>query len=308
MKTKKSVIVGGTIAIDNVKTPTAEGSNLLGGSAAYASLATSFYHDSVNLVGIVGRDYPQEHLDMLASHGVDLTGVERSESASFTWSGEYMENMNDRETHEVALNVLESWEVKVPESISQSSIVVLANMSPENQLQMLDGCKADQRYVIADTMDLWIAIATEKLYEVLEKIDFLVINESEAREFTKTPNLVLAGERLLEKGPAHVIIKLGEFGAMLFGRDGSLFRCPAWPLKDVADPTGAGDSFLGGMAGYLANFDTVEFSFDDLRQAMVRGTVAASFTCEAFSTQKLQTATREDLDTRMAKLKEISLW
>ncbi len=304
----KSVIVGGTIAIDNVKTPSAEASNLLGGSASYASLATSFYHDSVNLVGIIGHDYPQEHLDMLASHGVDLTGVERSESASFTWSGEYMENMNDRETHAVSLNVLEGWEVKVPEAISGSELVVLANMSPENQLQMLAGCVSNERYVIADTMDLWIAIANEKLHEVLQKIDLLVINESEAREFAQTPNLVLAGERLLEKGPAHVIIKLGEFGAMLFAKDGGLFRCPAWPLKVVADPTGAGDSFLGGMAGYLASLDTLDFGFDDLRQAMVRGTVAASFTCEAFSTQKLQSVTRADLDARMAKLKEISSW
>ncbi|MFT5883221.1 MAG: sugar/nucleoside kinase (ribokinase family) [Crocinitomicaceae bacterium] len=304
----KSVIVGGTIAIDNVKTPSAEASNLLGGSASYASLATTFYHDSVNLVGIIGHDYPQEHLDMLSSHGVDLTGVERSESASFTWSGEYMENMNDRETHAVALNVLEGWEVKVPQEISGSQLVVLANMSPENQLQMLAGCVSDQRYVIADTMDLWIAIANEKLHEVLQKIDLLVINESEAREFTKTSNLVLAGEKLLEKGPAHVIIKMGEFGAMLFAQNGDLFRCPAWPLKEVADPTGAGDSFLGGMAGYLASLDTLEFGFEHLRQAMVRGTVAASFTCEAFSTQKLQSMTRADLDARMVKLKEISSW
>ncbi|MFC5051180.1 PfkB family carbohydrate kinase [Rubritalea spongiae] len=305
---KKSVIVGGTVAIDNVKTPTAEGRNLLGGSAAYASLATSYYHDAVNLVGIIGNDYPQEHLEMLASHGVNLAGVERSEDASFTWSGEYMANMNDRETHAVALNVLEGWKVKVPYEIAQSEIVVLANMSPENQLEMLDGCKAESRYVIADTMDLWIAIANEKLHEVLQKIDLLVINESEAREFAQTSNLVLAGERLLEKGPEHVIIKLGEFGAMLFAKDGTLFRCPAWPLKDVADPTGAGDSFLGGMAGYLASLETDTYSFDDLKQAMVRGTVAASFTCEAFSTQRLQSATREDLDARMAKLKEISSW
>ncbi|MGJ8672166.1 PfkB family carbohydrate kinase [Rubritalea sp.] len=305
---KKSVIVGGTVAIDNVKTPTAEGKNLLGGSAAYASLATSYYHDSVNLVGIIGHDYPQEHLDMLASHGVNLAGVERSEDASFTWTGEYMANMNDRETHAVALNVLEGWKVNVPAEIAQSEVVVLANMSPENQLEMLDGCMAETRYVIADTMDLWIAIANEKLHEVLQRIDLLVINESEAREFAQTSNLIVAGERLLEKGPEHVIIKLGEFGALLFAKDGSLFRCPAWPLKEVADPTGAGDSFLGGMAGYLANLENESYAFDDLRQAMVRGTVAASFTCEAFSTQRLQSATRADLDARMAKLKEISTW
>ncbi|WP_018970300.1 thiamine phosphate synthase [Rubritalea marina] len=304
----KSIIVGGTIAIDHVKTPVAEESNLLGGSGAYVSLAASFFHDSVNAVAVVGHDYPKEHLAMLESHGVNLDGVEHSESASFTWSGEYMENMNDRETHEVALNVLEGWEVKVPESIAASDIVVLANMSPENQLQMLDGCVSETRYVIADTMDLWIAIANEQLHEVLSKIDLLVLNDSEAREFAQTSNLVVAGERLLAKGPKHVIIKLGEFGAMLFEEGGRMFRCPAWPLSEVADPTGAGDSFLGGMAGHLAGLDTEDFSFEDLRKAMICGTVAASFTCEAFSTKKLQSATREDIEKRMSQLKEISSW
>ena len=186
-----SVIIGGTIAIDNVKTPTAEAKNLLGGSASFASLAASYYTDKVNLVGIIGHDYPAEHLAMLESHGVDLTGVERSESESFTWTGEYMENMNDRETHAVALNVLEGWEVKVPEVIADSNIVVLANMSPENQLQMLAQCQAENRYVIADTMDLWISIAIEPLHEVLQNIDMLVLNESEARQFAETSNLSL---------------------------------------------------------------------------------------------------------------------
>ncbi len=303
-----SVIIGGTIAIDNVKTPTAEAKNLLGGSASYASLAATYYTEQVHLVGIVGHDYPKEHLDMLESHGVDLAGVERSESESFTWTGEYMENMNDRETHEVALNVLEGWEVKVPPSISAADIVVLANMSPENQLQLLSQCEAENRYVIADTMDLWITIANEQLNEVLTKIDMLVLNESEAREFARTSNLILAGEKLLEKGPRHVIIKLGEFGAVLFGPEGRIFRLHAWPLREVADPTGAGDSFLGGMAGYLDSLDTDKFTFENISQAMARGSVAASFTCEAFSTLKLQEINKDDLSNRLAALKEMGQW
>jgi len=303
-----SVIIGGTIAIDNVKTPTAEAKNLLGGSASFASLAASYYTDKVNLVGIIGHDYPVEHLAMLESHGIDLTGVERSESESFTWTGEYMENMNDRETHAVALNVLEGWEVKVPTTIADSNIVVLANMSPENQLQMLAQCQAENRYVIADTMDLWISIANEPLHEVLQKIDMLVLNESEARQFAETPNLILAGEKLLAKGPKHVIIKLGEFGAVLFGPEGKMFRLHAWPLKEVADPTGAGDSFLGGMAGYLDDLKVNEYSFTDISQAMARGSVAASFTCEAFSTLKLQEVTTEDLEVRLTGLREMSQW
>jgi len=303
-----SVIIGGTIAIDNVKTPTAEAKNLLGGSASFASLAASYYTDKVNLVGIIGHDYPAEHLAMLESHGVDLTGVERSESESFTWTGEYMENMNDRETHAVALNVLEGWEVKVPEAIADSNIVVLANMSPENQLQMLAQCQAENRYVIADTMDLWISIAIEPLHEVLQNIDMLVLNESEARQFAETSNLILAGEKLLAKGPTHVIIKLGEFGAVLFGPEGKMFRLHAWPLKEVADPTGAGDSFLGGMAGYLDNLENDTYSFADISQAMARGSVTASYTCEAFSTLKLQEVTKEELSDRLTKLREMSQW
>lgn len=303
-----SVIIGGTIAIDHVKTPKAEGKNLLGGSASYASLACSYFCDEVNLVGIIGCDYPKEHLDMLSGHGVGLDGVERSESESFTWTGEYMENMNDRETHAVALNVLEGWEVKIPSSIAESKMVVLANMSPENQLQMLDQCVAADRFVIADTMDLWIQIAGEKLNEVLGKIDVLVLNESEAREFAGTSNLVVAGETLLGKGPKHVIIKLGEFGALLFAADGKMFRCPAWLLREVADPTGAGDSFLGGMAGYLSSLGKVEYSFADLSQGMIRGTIAASYTCEAFSTNRLQEVTLADLESRMTALREMSAW
>jgi len=268
-----AVITGGTIAIDNVKTPKAEASQLLGGSAAYASLAASYFDTPVHLVGIVGHDYPKEHLNMLESHGVTLTGVEKSDQESFTWTGEYMENMNDRETHAVALNVLEGWSVKIPDEIADSEIVVLANMSPDNQLEMLAQCNHSNRFVIADTMDLWINIAKDKLHEVLGKIDLLVLNESEAQMLAETSNLVEAGARLLEKGPKNVIIKLGEFGAALYSKNGDRFRCAAWPLEDVADPTGAGDSFLGAMAGYLSALKKDSFSVGDLSQAMVRGSV-----------------------------------
>lgn len=303
-----AVITGGTIAIDNVKTPKAEASQLLGGSAAYASLAASYYDQPVHLVGIIGHDYPQEHLDMLESHGVTLTGVERSDQESFTWTGEYMENMNDRETHVVALNVLEGWSVKIPAEIADSQIVVLANMSPENQLEMLEQCSASSRFVIADTMDLWIQIAQEKLHEVLTKIDLLVLNESEARLLAGTSNLIEAGGLLLKKGPANVIIKLGEFGAVLFTTTGKMFRCSAWPLEEVVDPTGAGDSFLGAMAGYLSSLSQNEYSLEELAQAMVRGSVVASYTCEAFSTQKLQSISRVDIDQRLAQLHAMGHW
>src|SRR6478609_9012567 len=234
------IVIGGTIAIDHVKTPEAEAQNLLGGSAAYAALAASFFSKPVDLIGIIGCDFPQEHLEMLESRGVTLSGVERSESESFTWSGEYHANMNERTTHRVGLNVLENWQVKVPADSTAAPIVVLANMSPDNQLEMLSQCgqrangEAHNGFVIADTMDLWIEIANARLHEVLPHLDLFVLNEGEARDLAGTSNLVKAGRRLLGKGPRNVVVKLGEFGAMLFSENGEIFRCSAYPLETVA--------------------------------------------------------------------------
>jgi cytidine kinase len=314
MSSASSVIIGGTIAIDHIKTTTSEAANLLGGSASYASIAASYYDAPVHAVGIIGKDFPQEHLDLLKARGISFEGIERSEGDSFSWSGEYHENMNDRTTRQVALNVLENWVVKIPASIADAPIAVLANMSPDNQIQMLDQLTSPA-FVVADTMDLWISIANDRLHDVLKRIDLLVINESEAREFVETSNLIIAGKRLLEKGPRYVVIKLGEFGAMLFAADESpelshenFFRCAAFPLGTVADPTGAGDSFLGALAGYLAASGRTEFSFTDIREAVVQGSVVASFTCEAFSTRRLQQVTRADIEQRLQFLKSITHW
>lgn len=308
------IVIGGTVAIDHVKTPQAEASQLLGGSAAYAALAASFFSKPVSLIGIIGHDFPAEHLEMLEGKGVALEGLERSDSESFTWSGEYHANMNERTTHRVGLNVLESWKVKVPQAPSQAPIVVLANMSPDNQLEMLEQCQGGgPRFVIADTMDLWIEIANERLHEVLPRLDLFVLNEGEARDLAGTSNLVQAGGFLLQKGPRHVVIKLGEFGAMLFSATGDpgqpeLFRIPAWPLQEVADPTGAGDSFLGAVAGYLAAHGTAPYDHCTLRSAVVRGSMLASFTCEAFSTRRLETLTMQDLEDRMEAFRRATAW
>ena len=304
------IVVGGTIAIDNVKTPFSDETELLGGSAAYAALASSFYHSPVHLVGIVGKDFPPQHLAMLESRGISLANVERSEGDSFTWSGEYFNNMNERTTHRVGLNVLESWEVKVNGEAAKSAFVVLANMSPDNQLQMLEQCTAEDRFVIADTMDLWIEIANERLHDVLKKIDLFVINDSEAREFASTHNLLQAGRTLLGKGPRNVVIKLGEFGAMLFsaGEKPEFFRSHAYPLEEVVDPTGAGDSFLGALAGYLAAKGSTRPDFQTLRHAVVHGSVLASFTCEAFSTRKLEALDDAGLEERMNHFRELTAW
>ncbi|MCX8239653.1 MAG: PfkB family carbohydrate kinase [Verrucomicrobiales bacterium] len=302
------ILVGGSVAIDNVKTPVADESNLLGGSASYAALAAAKLSAPVHLLGIIGNDFPQEHLEMLESHGVDLSGLERSDQPSFTWTGEYHENMNDRTTHNVAINVLEDWQVKVPAELADSPFVVLANMAPINQLQMLEQCTAAEKFVVADTMDLWITVANEELHEVLKKIDLLVINEGEAREFSGTNNLILAGERLLAKGPQIVVVKLGEFGALLFGPEGAFFRCGAWPLRELADPTGAGDTFLGGLIGSLASEGATTPTFDQLKQAVVKGSILASFTCEDFSTKSLEAAGKSHFSDRLANFQEISRW
>ena len=307
MSNPSSIAIGGTIAIDHVKTPHDEGENLLGGSAAYAALAATFFTKPVSLVGIIGHDFPQDHLAMLEGRGICLKGVERSEHESFTWSGEYHENMNERTTHRVGLNVLENWKVKVPDSLSSTDIVVLANMSPDNQLEMLSQIPR-RSFVVADTMDLWISIANERLHEVLPELDLFVLNEGEARELAGSSNLVRAGKILLERGPRHVVVKLGEFGAMLFSRDGGMFRCPAWPLDHVADPTGAGDTFLGSMAGFLAAHGSDLHSNDLLRQAIIHGSMVASFTCEAFSTRKLEEITHDDLDQRLAEFRRLTAW
>jgi len=306
------VVVGGTIAVDNVKTPTASGENLLGGSASYAGLAASYFGDSVYLIGIIGADYPQEHLDLLEGKGISLEGVERSEADSFTWSGEYHENFTDRTTHHVALNVLEGWQVKVPEGVksafSKGGIVVLANMSPDNQLEMLDELGGEGNYVIADTMDLWINIAKDRLQEVLGRIDMLVLNESEARDLTGERNLLVAGRKIQETGPKLVIVKVGEFGAYLFGEGDQFFRVPAYGLTNLADPTGAGDSFLGAMAGYLARLGKVDYSFEEIRDGALRGSVAAAFTCEDFSTRCLENASLALIEDRLLQLKAETNW
>ncbi len=334
-----SIVIGGTIAIDHVKTPAAEATNLLGGSAAYAALAASFFGQPVDLIGIIGRDFPREHLDMLEQKGVSLAGVERSQNESFTWSGEYHANMNERTTHRVGLNVLENWQVKVPSAAASAPIVVLANMSPDNQLEMLAQCgigspssnpqssilnpQSSPRFVIADTMDLWIEIANARLHEVLPHLDLFVLNEGEARDLAGTSNLVKAGRALLQKGPRNVVVKLGEFGAMLFSSSSSssshstlntqhstptIFRCSAYPLETVVDPTGAGDTFLGGMAGYLASQGHPPYEVPVLRQAIIHGSMLASFTCEEFSTRRMETLGPDELNARIEEFRVATDW
>jgi len=298
-----SLIVAGSIGIDNIITPQEKQEGLLGGSVSYAALAASVFCKPVHLCGVVGHDFPKAHLDMLAARGIELDSLERSSGESFTWTGEYFDDMNTRTTHKVGINVLEHWKPRLSAQAASAKIAVLANMSPDNQIQTLEQCAAAE-FVAADTMDLWINIANERLHDMLGRIDLLVINEGEAREFAQTTNLVEAGRRLQAKGPRYVVVKRGEHGSFLFGVGSQeFFACSAYPLSSIFDPTGAGDSFLGGMMGWLAANGKSKPRFDDLKTAVAHGSVTASFTCEAFSTQRLERVTSADVERRLEELR-----
>lgn len=292
-----SVIVAGTIALDSIETPTSRRTDLLGGSAAYAALSAS-YASPVHLCSIVGTDFPKDHLALFNSKGINTDCIQIEEGKTFRWSGRYFDDMNQRETLSVSIDVLEKFQPRLDDAARNATVVLLANMSPENQLSVLNQ-SSPQAFVIADSMDLWISIAREKLLEVLAKCDLFVINEGEAKQLTETNNLITAGHRLLTHGPRQVVIKKGEHGALLFGA-GHFFSTAAFPLHHVADPTGAGDTFAGGIAGYLSSLQRNKDSitFIDINRAIVAGTVMASFTCEDFSTDRLVNLTTEQIDER----------
>ncbi len=303
-----SLLISGSIGIDNIKTPTASEEGLLGGSAAYAALAASLFVKPVHLVGIVGHDFPAAHLGMLTSKGIELGSVERSSGESFTWSGEYHEDMNTRDTLKVGINVLEHWQPRLSSEAAGVKFAMLGNMSPDNQLQTLDQCKSVE-FIAADTMDLWINIANERLHDVMKRLDLLVINDGEAKQFTGATNLIDAGRKLQQKGPKYVVVKRGEHGSLLFGNGPSeFFACSAYPLSSVFDPTGAGDSFLGGMIGWLASQNKSRPAFEDLKTAVAHGSVVASFTCEAFSTQRLERVSTDEVKGRLEELKTYTVF
>jgi len=298
-----SVLVVGSIAIDTVKTPVEEHSELLGGSASYAALAASFF-SPVRLVGVVGDDFPNSEFDFWKSRKIDTQGVQRLNGKTFRWSGEYSWDLNTRETRSIDLNVFKDFKPVLPKPYRETDFVLLANIAPSLQAHVLDQMERP-RFVVADTMDLWIETARPDLDALLRRVDLLILNDSEAREITKETSLIKAGRRIQKMGPAQVAIKKGEHGALLFGQEDQFFSCGAYPLEDIHDPTGAGDTFAGGMAGYLAG--TVKnVHFNDLRKAMIYGSVLASFCVEAFSLERLRTLSMEEIAKRYETFKLMS--
>jgi sugar/nucleoside kinase (ribokinase family) len=296
-----SLLITGSIALDSVKTPLEEHADLLGGSASYASLAASFF-TPVNMVGIVGSDFPKPYLDLYKKHGVNLDGLEIADGKTFRWSGEYEWDLNKRRTLSVALNVFEKFNPTLPASYRSAEYVFLANISPQLQMHVLSQVE-NPKFVVADTMDLWLEIAREPLMELLKKIDCLILNESEARELMKETSLIKAGRAILKLGPKYVCIKKGEHGCLLFGQD-LFFSAPAYPLEDIHDPTGAGDCFAGAFSGYLARYKNTEHK--TLRQAVIYGSVVASYNVEAFSLKRLETLAYADIERRYLYFRQMS--
>lgn len=295
------LVVVGSVAIDNVETPTTRRDNLLGGSATHFSYAASFF-TNVRLVGVVGADWPQEHTQLLVDRGIDTSGLQHvKDGKTFTWTGRYHDNMNDRDTLEVELNVFGEFDPVLPEDYKRAKYVFLANGVPAVQMKVLSQVPG-RRLAVADTMDLWIQTAREDLDNLLSQLDGLVLNDSEAKLIADTENLVTAGHRVREMGPKFVIIKKGEHGAMFFSEH-ETYVLPAFPTQNVVDPTGAGDSFAGGMMGYLSERDN--FDPDTLKTAMAYGILVASFNVEGFGLERLTEITREDIDARMEAYRQM---
>jgi len=299
-----SVLVVGSVALDTVKTPFEEHADLLGGSASYAAVGVSFFAP-VNMVGIVGDDFPKAHVDFFKARNINLDGLQTVPGKTFRWSGEYMLDMNVRETRSVALNVFEHFNPVLPASYAETPFALLANIGPNLQNHVLDQMQRP-KFIVADTMDLWINIALDELKRLLKRVDMLILNDSEARQLTKQTSLVKAGQQIQAMGPRFVAVKKGEHGCLLFGENGDFFSCCAYPLEDVHDPTGAGDTFAGGLAGHLASSTRGAVTFADLRKAVVFGSVLASYNVEQFSLERMRTLTPADIQERYEGFKLFS--
>jgi len=295
-----SVLIVGSTALDSIKTPTSENPKLLGGSASHAAVAASFF-GPVRLVGVVGDDFPKRYVKLYERHGIDLSGLQMLPGKTFHWSGEYELNMDNRRTLLTELGVFETFTPTLPKTHQSSPYVLLANIAPSLQSHVLDQMRRP-KFIVADTMDLWLNIALKDLLALIKRVDAFVLNESEAHQLTEKNNMLHAAREIHKLGPKYVIIKKGHHGAMLSG-PGGLFLAPAYPLDCVLDPTGAGDSFVGGMMGYLAaTSGPVE---KKLRRAMIYGSVVASFCCEGFGLTRTTKVKRRDIDKRVRELERL---
>lgn len=299
----KLVIVG-TLAFDAIETPFGKTNKILGGAATYIGLSASQFNVDAAIVSIVGGDFPQEYLDLLSSKNIDISGVEIvKDGKTFFWSGKYHNDMNSRDTLVTELNTLADFNPIVPENYRDAEILMLGNLHPLVQLSVLNQMAVKPKLVILDTMNFWMDCALDDLHNVIKKIDVITINDEEARQLTGEYSLVVAARKIHEMGPKYVVIKKGEHGALLFHHD-DVFFAPALPLKEVFDPTGAGDTFAGGFAGYLAR--TGDTSFENMKNAIIHGSTLASFCVEKFGTERMQHLSSQEIHKRLLQFKQLT--
>ena len=299
----KLVIVG-TVAFDAIETPFGKTDKILGGAATYIGLSASNFDVDSAAVSVVGGDFPQKYLDLLSDRNVNTDGIEIvKEGKTFFWSGKYHNDMNSRDTLVTELNVLEHFNPVVPEAYKDAEVVMLGNLHPMVQQGVLDQMHQKPKLAILDTMNFWMDIALDDLHAVIKKVDVITINDEEARQLTGAYSLVVAARKIHEMGPKYVVIKKGEHGALLF-HDDQMFYAPALPLEEVFDPTGAGDTFAGGFAGYLAK--TEDYSFENMKNAVIYGSTLASFCVEKFGTERMQNLSKDDIEHRLKAFKKLT--
>ena len=298
-----SLVVVGSMAFDAIETPFGKSDKIIGGAATYIAWSAYNFTQPVKLISVVGGDFPKEDLATLQQRGADLAGVQVKEGEkSFFWSGKYHMDMNTRDTLETQLNVLGDFDPIVTESYQDCEFLMLGNLAPSVQLSVIERLKNRPRLVVMDTMNFWMEIAMDDLKNVLQKVDVLMVNDSEARELSGDYSLVKAARKILQMGPKHLIIKKGEHGALLFHEE-AVFFAPALPLEDVFDPTGAGDTFAGGFIGHLAR--TRDISYENMKTAIIFGSAMASFCVEKFGIERLTELTKADIDRRMIQFQEL---
>jgi sugar/nucleoside kinase (ribokinase family) len=292
-----SLLVICTVAFDAIETPFGKTDKIVGGAATFISMAASYFTKNINLVSVVGDDFPTESIEMLHRRGVNTAGLQiKQGEKTFFWSGRYHNDMNSRDTLDTQLNVLENFDPIIPEDYQDCEFLMLGNLAPSVQHTILDRLKTRPKLVVLDTMNFWMDIALNDLKELLKRVDVLTINDEEARQLSGEYSLVKASQKILAMGPKYLIIKKGEHGALLFNKD-QVFFAPALPLEEVFDPTGAGDSFAGGFIGYIS--ETRDISFDNLKRAIIFGSAMASFSVEKFGTERIQNLSAKEVDERV---------
>lgn len=299
-----SLVTVGSVAFDAIETPFGKTDKIIGGAGTYIAFSSSYFMEKQNIVSVVGEDFPQEMLDKLKSRGVNLEGLQiKQGEKTFFWSGKYNNDMNSRDTLVTELNVLEHFDPIIPESYQGCDYLMLGNLSPQVQLSVIERLTERPKLIAMDTMNFWMDIAMDDLKKTLKEIDILIINDEEARQLSGEYSLVKAAKAIRAMGPKYLIIKKGEHGALLF-HDTKVFFAPALPLEEVFDPTGAGDTFAGGFMGYIASTD--DYSFENMKRAIIAGSAMASFCVEQFGTEKLEKLSKQDIEDRITEFVKLT--